>query len=142
MHILALHAVMGMLCALRSSLSLELLKHYLLFVFTLLSNYPEATLRTPLSLICIRELGKKKYLSQIFLLIFFLSLVVGFGQLFVFIWVFKRMPCQDTQSLYFGHIYSGMRQPIISCFVLVLYCFVFKSQRGGRVKEKEGHKYV
>lgn len=60
MHILALHAVMGMLCALRSGLSLELLKHYLLFVFTLLSNYPEATLRTPLSLICIRELGKKK----------------------------------------------------------------------------------
>lgn len=119
MHILALHAVMCVLSALRSCLSLKLLQHYLLLVFSLLFNYSEATLRTPLSLICIREFEKKNRSFTDYSADFSLSLVVGFGQLFVFIWVFTRMSCQDTQSLYFGHIYLGTWQSMmISCFIL------------------------
>lgn len=123
MHILALHAVMCVLSALRSCLSLKLLQHYLLLVFSLLFNYSEATLRTPLSLICIREFEKKNRSFTDYSADFSLSLVVGFGQLFVFIWVFTRM--SYTVLIFWTYIlgYVAIYDDFLFHFVLILLCF-------------------
>lgn len=123
MHILALHAVMCVLSALRSCLSLKLLQHYLLLVFTLLFNYSEATLRTPLSLICIREFEKKPISFTDYSADFSLSLVVGFGQLFVFIWVFTRM--SYTVLIFWTYIlgYMAIYDDFLFHFALILLCF-------------------